>query len=68
MDSLAFSGNNLLLALVFWPMAAAIAVYFLGRKSERLRDIFAIATVAITFISALLLALNQQVSDLYLVD
>jgi len=68
MDSLAFSGNNLLLALVFWPMAAAIAVYFLGRKSERLRDIFAIAAVAITFISALLLALNQQVSDLYLVD
>jgi len=67
MDDAVFTGNILLLAVVFWPMLAGFMAYFLGSKSERLRDIFAILAVAVTFVSSLLLVQNQG-TNLRLVD
>ncbi|MCL2232181.1 MAG: complex I subunit 5 family protein [Treponema sp.] len=62
------TGNILLLTVIFFPIAAAFAAYFAGRKSERARDVIVFAAVVFTFAASLVLALRYQGVELRLAD
>ena len=49
-------GDSLLLALVFGPLLGALAVPWLGRRSERLRDGGVVSVTALVFLGTVLLA------------
>lgn len=57
----------LFIALVFFPMFCAFAVYFADRKQNgNLRDLFAMATGVIVFVLMLILMINGMGSELYI--
>ena len=54
-------GNGLLMFLVFFPFAAGLVSYLIGRSSKKARDIFVIIVTAIEF--AVAICLIASVSD-----
>jgi len=62
------TGNVLLLAVIFLPMAVAFAAYTAGRKSGRARDVITFGAVVAIFALSLLLVRHYQGVELRLVD
>ena len=62
------TGNILLLAVIFLPMAIAFLAFFAGKKNDHARDTIVLAAVVLTFASSLLLALRYQGVELRLAD
>ena len=60
------TANILLVTVIFFPMAAAVAAYAIGKKNEYSRDIFAIAAVALNFVLCIILAMRFQGAELRL--
>jgi len=50
--------DPLLLALVFWPLLAALAVPWLGRRSERLRDGWVMLVTGASLLGSIVLAMR----------
>ena len=48
-------GNGLLMFLVFFPFAAGLVSYLIGRNSKRARDIFVIVVTAAELAAAIFL-------------
>jgi formate hydrogenlyase subunit 3/multisubunit Na+/H+ antiporter MnhD subunit len=55
--------DSLLLALVFWPLAAALAVPWLGRRSERLRDGWVMLVTGTSLLGAVVLTIRVMATD-----
>lgn len=51
-------GDTLLLALVFGPLLAALAVPWIGRRSERLRDAWVMLATGVALLGTVMLALR----------